>query len=261
MREVGEDVRRLVVEMSHRSKSGETGSSLSISDLLAVLYFKILHVNPEKPDDPKRDRFVLSKGHGAAALYATLALRGYFPAEKLLGHRINNGTFHAHPSRSAAQGIEASTGSLGHGLSIAVGMAIALKNTTAKVYVLLGDGECNEGSVWEAVMFAGNARLPNIIAIIDDNKFQGFGPTKETNRFNLGTQWKAFGWNVLCVDGHDPKDIEQKLIQACEEKKPTVVIADTVAGKSVRHIEHTLSAHYYVPTADDVHRANKKTKT
>lgn len=261
IKQTGEEVRRLVIEMSHRSKSGETGSSLSISDLLAVLYFKIMHIDPKKPNDPLRDRFILSKGHGAAALYATLALRGYFPMKKLLGHRVNDGVFHGHPSKGAAPGIEVSTGSLGHGFSIAAGMAFALKHTKSKVYVLIGDGECNEGSIWEAVLFIGNAGLSNIIAIIDDNKFQGFSPTHETNKFDLGAQWAAFGWNVLRADGHDPKDIEKKLKEAGKSKKPTVVIADTVSGKSISHIEHTLGAHYYVPTADDVMAASDKKKT
>lgn len=260
MKEMGEEVRRLVIEMSHRSRSGETGSSLSISDLLAVLYFKIMHVDPKKPNDPMRDRFVLSKGHGAAALYAVLALRGYFPIKKLLGHRMNNGAFHGHPSKGAAPGIEVSTGSLGHGLSIAAGMAFALKNSKSKVYVLLGDGECNEGSIWEAALFIGNAQLPNIIAIIDDNKFQGFGATKETNRFSLGAQWRSFGWEVLKADGHDPKDIEKKLKEAAKLKKPTVLIADTISGKGVAHIEHTLGAHYYVPAQTDIRPSGKKIK-
>ncbi len=259
MIQTGEEVRRLVVEMSHRSKSGETGSSLSISDILAVLYFKVLKIDPKKPNDSKRDRFVLSKGHGAAALYATLALRGYFPVKKLLGHRVNNGVFHGHPSRGSAPGVEVSTGSLGHGLSIAAGIAVALRETKSKVYVLIGDGECNEGSIWEAALFVGNANISNIIAIIDDNKFQGFSATKETNRFSLGAQWKAFGWIVLYADGHDPKDIEKKLIEARNMNKPTVVIADTISGKSIAHIEDTLGAHYYVPTQVDVDHANKKT--
>jgi transketolase len=260
IKQMGEEVRRLVIEMSQRSKSGETGSSLSISDLLVVLYFKIMHGDPKNPNDPLRDRFVLSKGHGAAALYATLALRGYFPIKKLLGHRVNAGVFHGHPSKGAAPGIEVSTGSLGHGLSIAAGMAFALKHTKSKVYVLIGDGECNEGSIWEAALFIGNAGLPNIVAIIDDNKFQGFGATKATNRFSLAAQWKSFGWTVLKVDGHDPKEIEKKFKEAGTMKKPTVVIADTVSGKSIPHIEHTLEAHYYVPTKDDVAAASPKKK-
>lgn len=256
---IGKDIRRLVVEMSHRSRSGETGSSLSISDLLAVLYFKILRVDPRNPEWPERDRFILSKGHGAAALYATLALRGFFPEEKLLGHRVNDGAFHGHPSRGAAPGIEASTGSLGHGLSIGVGMAHALRGTSSKVYVLVGDGECNEGSIWEAVLGAAALNVPNIVAIVDDNKFQGFGATKNTNPFNLARQWEAFGWRVLRVDGHDVAATEVVLRQAAAAQGPVVVIADTVAGKGVPAIEHTLGAHYYVPDDEAVQNMHKQT--
>ena len=173
---------------------------------------------------------------------------------------MNGGTFHAHPSRSAAVGVEASTGSLGHGLSIAVGMAYALTETKSKAYVLIGDGECNEGSVWEAVMFAGNHQLKNIVAIIDDNKFQGFGPTKTTNKYDLGTQWKAFGWKVLRVNGHNPKDMIKVFREAKRATVPVVVIAETIAGKGISHIEHTLGAHYYVPSANDVAAAHKKVK-
>lgn len=246
-KEIGAEIRQLVVEMSYRSRSGETGSSLSISDLLAVLYFKTLRINPKKPNDPKRDRFILSKGHGAAALYAVLALRGFFPQKMLLGHRVNGGVFHGHPSKGAAPGIEVSTGALGHGLSIGVGMAYALKDTKSKVYVLVGDGECNEGSIWEAVISAGALRLPNIVAIIDDNKFQGFGAAKENNPFDLAAQWKSFGWSVLRVDGHDVRAIEKAFEKAAKAKRPFVVIADTVAGKGVPAIERTLGAHYYIP--------------
>lgn len=260
LRDIGEEIRCLVIEMSERSKSGETGSSLSISDILAVLYFDTLHIDPKHPTDALRDRFVLSKGHGAAAYYATLALRGYFPVKKLLGHRVNGGYFHAHPSRSAAAGVEASTGSLGHGLSIAVGMAYALTETKSKAYVLIGDGECNEGSVWEAIMFAGNHQLKNIVAIIDDNKFQGFGLTKQTNKHDLGTQWESFGWKVLHVNGHEPKEIVKVLREAKQATVPVVVIADTIAGKGIAHIEHTLDAHYYVPNANDVAVSRKRIK-
>lgn len=252
MKQVGEQVRQLIIEMSERSHSGETGSSLSISDILAVLYFKILNIDPKRPTWKERDRFVLSKGHGAAALYATLALRGYFSVKKLLGHRVNGGTLHGHPSRGSEPGVEVSTGSLGHGLSIAAGIAFALKDTKSKVYVLIGDGECNEGSIWEAALFIGNAGLSNIVAIVDDNKFQGFSPTNETNKFSLATQWSSFGWNVLLVDGHDSKDLEKKLHQSKKAKLPTVVIANTISGKGIPHIEDTLGAHYYVPKAEDV---------
>ncbi len=252
MKQVGEKVRQLVIEMSERSHSGETGSSLSISDVLAVLYFKILNIDPKRPAWNERDRFILSKGHGAAALYATLALRGYFPEKKLLGHRVNGGSLHGHPSKGAEKGIEVSTGSLGHGLSIAAGMAHALKETKSKVYVLIGDGECNEGSIWEAALYIGTAGLSNVVAIVDDNKFQGFSATKETNKFDLGAQWASFGWNVINVDGHNPVALESKLKRASASKKPTVVIADTISGKGIPHIEHTLAAHYYVPKKEDV---------
>jgi transketolase len=256
-KERGAEIRRLVVEMSHRSRSGETGSSLSISDLLAVLYFKTMRVDPKKPNDPKRDRFILSKGHGAAALYAALALRGFFPQKLLLGHRVNGGAFHGHPSRGAAPGIEASTGALGHGLSIGVGMAYALKGTASKVYVLIGDGECNEGSIWEAVLSAGALRLPNIVAVIDVNKFQGFGAMKENNPFDMSAQWKAFGWDMLRFDGHNAKALEKAFAKAKKAKKPFVVIADTIAGKGVPAIENTLQAHYYVPDAQAAAAARK----
>jgi len=248
----GAQIRRLVVEMSHRSHSGETGSSLSISDLLAVLYFKTLRIDPKKPNDPKRDRFILSKGHGAAALYAVLALRGFFPQKLLLEHRVNGGVFHGHPSRGAAPGIEVSTGSLGHGLSIGVGMAYALKETKSKIYVLIGDGECNEGSIWEAVLSAGALRLPNIVAIVDENKFQGFGAAKEYSPFDMAKQWSSFGWETLHVDGHDVRAIEKAFEKAAKAKKPFVVFADTISGKGVPAIEKTLSAHYYVPDAEAV---------
>lgn len=247
VQEHGVKIRRLVTEMSHRSHSGETGSSLSISDLIAVLYFKTLRIDPKKPNDPKRDRFVLSKGHGAAALYAALALRGFFPQKLLLGHRVNGGIFHGHPSRGAAPGIEVSTGALGHGLSIGVGMAYALKESESKVFVLIGDGECNEGSIWEAVLSAGALKLSNIVAIIDHNKFQGFGSSKEYNPFDKAKQWSSFGWDVMNVDGHDAKAIEKVFERAIQAKKPTVIIADTVSGKGIPSIENTLDAHYHVP--------------
>lgn len=248
----GEAVRKLVIEMSHRSRSGETGSALSISDVLAVLYRKVLRVNPNRPRDPKRDRFVLSKGHGAAALYATLALRGFFPLKSLLGHRVDKGIFHGHPSRSAAPGLEVSTGSLGHGLSIATGMAYALKNSDSRVYVLIGDGECNEGSVWEAALFCGRERLPNIVAIIDDNKYQGFAASRDINPFDLGRQWAAFGWDILKVDGHNPRALEAAFKKAKRAERPVAIIADTVSGKGIPAIEGTLGAHYYVPKSDDI---------
>ena len=247
--DIGAQIRLLVMDMSARSKSGETGSSLSISDILAVLYFKILRVNPKKPLDPSRDRFILSKGHAAAGLYAALALRGFFPQKVLEGHRMNGGLLHAHPSRGAVPGIEVSTGSLGHGLSIGVGMAEALTGSQSNVYVLLGDGECDEGSVWEAVRYAATHKISNLVAIVDDNHWQGY-PIRA--RTPLSAQWEASGWKVFTVNGHDTRALETVLAQAAKYRGPAVVIADTIAGKGVPEIEHTQHAHYYVPTSDAV---------
>ncbi len=245
--DIGKEIRLLTMEMSARSKSGETGSSLSISDILAVLHFKILRLDPKKPLWSGRDRFILSKGHGAAAYYAALALRGFFPMSHLKGHRVNDGRFHAHPSKGAAPGIEVSTGSLGHGLSIGAGMAEAVLKTKSKVYVLLGDGECNEGSVWEAARHIGSLQMNNIVVVVDDNNVQGYPLRRETRKVDLSGMWESCGWQVLRADGHDVRSLERVLSKAAKAKKPVAIIAKTVSGKGVPHIEHTQGAHYYVP--------------
>lgn len=241
-------IRRHIIEMSYRSKTAEIGSALSIADILAVLYFKILRINPKTPHDPKRDRFILSKGHGSAALYAALGVRGYFPEKDLERYRVDRGRFHGHPCRDAAPGIEVSTGSLGHGFSIAAGIGLALKKDklNSKVYVLIGDGECNEGSIWEAAMFIASHRLTNIIAIVDDNNFQGFGKTSDIHTMDIAKKFKAFGWEVRHANGHN----HASLVKALTKKvglRPTVIIAKTIAGKGISKIEKTLLAHYYIP--------------
>lgn len=243
---ISKKIRHLILDMAYRSQAGEVGSALCISDILAVLYFRILSVDPRRPDKDSRDRFILSKGHGAAALYATLALRGFFPIKDLWGYKTTPGRFHLHPCRDAAPGIEVSTGSLGHGLSIGAGIALYLRETNPhkKVYVLLGDGECNEGSIWEAALFIATHKLSNVIVIIDENKFQGFGETGCVHPMNFNKKWSAFGWKVLKADGHNLKDIEEKLLKARSGSSPTVVVARTVAGKGVPYFENTLSAHY-----------------
>jgi transketolase len=255
--EIGKEIRLLVMQMSEVGKSGETGSSLSVSDILAVLYFRVLKIDPKRPRDPSRDRFILSKGHAAAALYATLALRGFFSLKLLAKHRVDDGTFHAHPSFGAAPGIEVSTGSLGHGLSIGAGMAEALKKTRARVFVLLGDGECNEGEVWEAARHLGALQMPNIVAIIDDNRFQGYPLARETRRADLSKMWAACGWRVFSVDGHDVGTLDRAIRAAAAFKGPAVVVARTVAGRGVPEIEYTQGAHYYVADADAVERMRK----
>jgi len=255
--EIGKTIRLLVMEMSEASRSGETGSSLSVSDILAVLYFRVLNIDPKRPRDPLRDRFVLSKGHAAAALYAALALRGFFPLKLLARHRIDGGTFHAHPSFGAAPGIEVSTGSLGHGLSIGAGMAEALKETSARVFVLLGDGECNEGAVWEAARHIGALQMPNIVAIVDDNGFQGYPLAREKSRADLAKMWAACGWRVFSAEGHDSDALERAIRAAAACKAPAVVIARTVSGKGVAEIEHTQGAHYYIADAASVARMRR----
>lgn len=251
MRELGHKVRQHVVEMSFLSQSGETGSALCISDLLVALYFHILNIYPEDPTHPKRDRFILSKGHGAAALYATLALRGFYPESYLKKFKTNGGIFHGHPCREAVPGIEASTGSLGHGLSIGLGMALALKQVKdVAVWVLVGDGECNEGMIWEAAQFIGTHKLSNIKVIIDRNRWQAFGPLSETNRMRLEDEWRAFGFEVDVCDGHDSNNLIQAFGKAKQSHQPHVLIADTIAGKGIRQIENTLAAHYFVAKAE-----------
>jgi len=248
IKDKGSLIRDHIINMSYWSKTAETGSALCISDILAVLYFKILHINPKKPDDFDRDRFLLSKGHGASALYAALAERGFFSVDKLKKYRVNGGIFHGHPSKEVAPGIEISSGSLGHGLSIGAGMALVLKKSLPKrkVFVLMGDGECNEGSVWEATMFIASHKLNNVIAIIDDNGFQGFGKTSDVHTMDLATKFKAFGWQIFHVDGHNPVQLEKILNKAKTSSRPCVVIAKTITGKSIPNIENTLHAHYYI---------------
>jgi len=257
---IGKEMTRLIIEMSYRSKSAEVGSALCISDILAVLYFRIMHIDPKKPGHPNRDRFILSKGHGAAALYAALALKGFFPKTHLKGYRVDKGIFHLHPCSSAAPGIEVSTGSLGHGLSIGAGIALSMKVDCPdrKVFVLIGDGECNEGSIWEAAMFASTHNLNNMIAIIDENKFQGFGETKKVHTMNLAKKWSAFGWEVFRSNGHDAKELEKVMLQAKESDRPALILADTISGKGIPKIENTLLAHYFIPNEETYKESQKQ---
>jgi transketolase len=257
--ELSKKIKELIIELAYKSHSGEVGSALCISDIIATLYFRVMNVDPKNPEDLSKDHFILSKGHGASALYITLALKGYFPKKLLQGYRIDGGTLHLHPCSSVAPGVEVSTGALGHGLPIAAGMALGLKTShpKSKVFVLVGDGECNEGSNWEAVMFASTHNLSNLITIVDNNGFQGFGETKVVHSIDLGKAFKSFGWQVLKANGHDLGDLEKVMSQAKEAKKPTVIIADTVNGKGIPEIENTLKAHYYSPD-HKVYRNRKK---
>lgn len=242
------NIRKSIIHMTHYSGSSHVGSCLSIVDILHVLYFKVLHIDPQAPDKQDRDKFILSKGHGSAALYATLAERGFFPKRYLDRFYVDDGILPGHLDMEAVPGVEISSGALGHGLSIGVGMAIANRaaRNSGKVYVLLGDGECNEGSVWEAVMLASTLCLPNLSAIVDYNKLQGFGRTNEIiNQENMAERWRSFNWEVHEIDGHHPGEIEEAFRHP--QNGPKVVIAHTVKGKGISFMEDRLEWHYKSP--------------
>lgn len=243
-------IRRHVLEMTHTAKASHIGSCYSVADILAVLYNDILYFDHAKPDMSERDRVVLSKGHASAAMYAVLAEMGFFNSERLLEHCKNGGPFTAMTSKEVA-GVEFSTGSLGHGLPVAVGMALAAKRDgkSHKVYVICGDGECDEGSNWEAALIASHFSLDNLVLIVDFNKIQCLDRIENVIKLErLDDKWKAFGWNVLRIDGHDHESIRNALKTVKEnDGKPTAIIADTVKGKGVSFMEENTLWHYRFP--------------
>ena len=250
------NIKKSIVRMTHRSKSSHIGSCLSICEILYCLYFKVMNIDPHDPHKIDRDKFILSKGHGSAALYATLAERGFFPKDKLEGFYMDHGTLPGHLDMQAVDGIEASAGSLGHGLSLGLGMAIANKcdSNPGRIFVLLGDGECNEGSVWEAVMLAATLRLQNLTAIVDMNGLQGFGRTCEViDQTNMTERWAAFGWEVHEADGHDMGQLEK--VFGFHQKGPKAIIAKTVKGKGVCFMEDRLEWHYKSPNDEQCESA------
>jgi transketolase len=251
-------IRARALRMVHYAKASHIGSCLSMADILAVLYGGVLRVDPSNPEAPERDRFILSKGHAAAAVYAVLAERGFFPAE-WLSHYCDDGTLLTGHVSHKVPGVEVSTGSLGHGLPIACGLALAAqrKGFPFRVFVLLSDGELDEGSNWEAILFAGHHGLDNLIAIIDHNKSQGFGPVSEVlNLAPLAAKWEAFNWAAREIDGHDLNAIGDAL-QAVPftPGRPSVVIAHTIKGKGVSYMEDQLAWHYKCPDADQLSQA------
>jgi transketolase len=246
--------------MVHRAGASHVGSCFSIVDILYVLYFKVLRVDPTRPDWHQRDRFVLSKAHGSAALYAVLAERGFFPREWLDTYAVSGGVLAGHLDATVVPGVETSGGSLGHGLPIGVGMALALSSQegSQQVYVLVGDGECNEGSVWEAAMLAGSLRLKNLTVIVDKNGLQGFGLTQDVISQNrIADQWRACGWDVDEVDGHDLSALERVLaVVTCGA--PRAIICHTVKGKGVSFMEGRLEWHYRSPDAQQYAQAMRE---
>ncbi len=253
---ISKQIRKRILKMVCRSGSSHVGTALSIVDILVALYFRALNLDPRHPSADGRDRFLLSKGHGCSALYATLVERGFCDEKILDGFSVDNGTLWGHSTWKTMPGIEASTGSLGHGLPIGAGMALAAKLDTKKhrVFVLLGDGECDEGSVWEAVLFAGHKKLDNLVAIVDYNKIQSFGRTKEVLDLEpFADKWKACKWSVREVDGHDLPALAKVLGSLpFEAGKPSVLLANTVKGKGVSFMEHSLDWHYKCPDKDQL---------
>lgn len=242
------NIRKSILDMMYRSKSSHIGSCFSIVEILYTLYFKVLNIQGSTYKLEAKDKFILSKAHGSAALYATLAERGFFSKERLREYYVDGGSLPGHLDMLSVPGVEVSAGSLGHGLSIGTGIAIAKKQEckSEHVYVLLGDGECNEGSVWEAAMLAAHLQLTNLTAIVDYNKFQGFGKTNEViNQRNLNERWLAFGWEVIEVDGHNIEKLEEAL--KAVQKGPKVLIAHTIKGKGVSFMENKLEWHYKSP--------------
>jgi transketolase len=253
--ELARRIRVHVVRMTSRANSSHIGSSFSMSELLAVLYGGgMLRVDPARPDWPERDRFILSKGHGCAGLYAALSEAGFFPIEELDTFYLN-GTRLAGHATTTVPGVELSTGSLGHGLPVGTGMALAAKRAgeSHRVFVLLSDGECDEGSVWEAALFAPQHKLDNLVVIVDYNKIQSLGTVKEVMDLDpFADKWRSFRWAVREVAGHDVQSIREALDAVpFEEGRPSCIIAHTVKGKGVSFMEDKLLWHYRAPLGDD----------
>lgn len=242
--EVAKEIRRTIIAMAHRSKSPHVGSSLSCVDILTSLYFDAMRLEPWED----RDIFILSKGHAAMSLYATLAVREIIDRKLLEGYYQNDGTLPAHLDRFLAKGIEVSAGSLGHGFNIGLGMAYGFKkqNSKRKVYALIGDGESQEGSIWEGALFAPSLGLDNFTAIIDYNNLQGYGRARELCCYEpVSAKWKSFGWYALEVDGHDLSALKEAL-DADSNGRPKIIIACTIKGKGVSFMEDQLVWHYYI---------------
>ena len=253
------EVRKGIIEGTFNAKSGHPGGSLSIADIMTYLYFSEMRVDPAKPDCEDRDRLVLSKGHTAPALYAALALKGFFPTELIKTLRKPDSILQGHPSMRYTPGVDMSTGSLGQGISAACGMALGakLKGKNFRVYVPLGDGEIEEGQVWEAAMFAGNRKLDNLCAIVDFNGLQIDGTLDEVNSpYPIKEKFEAFGWNVIEICGHCFSQIEEafEAAKACKDK-PTCIVAKTVKGKGVSFMEDKCDWHGSAPNAEQYAQA------
>ena len=250
-------IRCHTINMTSLGGSSHIGSILSIADILAVLYSGVLKFKPNNPKWNLRDRFILSKGHAGAGVYAALALSGFMPIEKLKTHCQNGSDLSGHVSHKGIPGVELSTGSLGHGLPVAAGMALAAKinKQQHKVFVLLSDGECDEGSNWEAILFASHQKLSNLVAVIDRNNLQSINSTEVTLALEpFKAKWQDFGWHVLEIDGHNHKSLKQAFATKTQEQ-PLCIIAKTTKGKGVSFMENNPLWHYRSPKGDEYKKA------
>lgn len=256
LEELVRKMRGQVIRLSHKKSVPHLGSDLSCIDTLAALYWRVLKIDPNSPANPDRDRFILSKGHAAKSLYVTLAYRGFFEIAQLETFNDPGGSLPEHPGLQCVPGVEAATGSLGHGLSLGLGMALAarISHRASQVYVLLSDGECNEGSVWEAAMMAAAQQTGNLTAIIDFNKWQATGRSEEVLALTpLADKWRAFGWSVTEVDGHNLAALTDVLLtNRGSGNRPTAIVAHTVKGKGVSFMEDDNNWHYRIPNAEEV---------
>lgn len=264
LKKIAKKIKIDIIEMALRSQSAHSGGCLSCVEILTVLYFDIMKVFPKNPKNPQRDRLIFSKAHDAKALYAVLAERGFFPKSLLSEYEQNGGKLAGHTSRSVP-GVEISAGSLGHGLPIASGMAYAAKLDKKKhnVYALLSDGECDEGSTWEAVLFAGHHKLNNLTAIIDYNKLQGYGFTKDILDLEpLQEKFRSFNWEVITVDGHDIEELKKALCRGDSRiARPLAIIANTIKGHNgVEKYVNTVASQYKPPTKEEAEMAIGKLK-
>jgi transketolase len=254
LEELAKRIRAHCLRMTSRANASHIGSALSTADILAALYGRVLHFDAANPDWPDRDRFILSKGHGCTALYAVLAEAGYFPLERLDTFCEDGSPLAGHATHKDMPGIEVSTGSLGHGLSLATGMALAGRRDGKgyRVFCLVSDGECDEGSTWEAALFAPQHRLDNLVAIVDYNKIQSLGRVEDViDLAPLAEKWRAFGWSTEEIDGHDLAAVQHTLERVpFEAGKPTCVVGHTVKGKGVSFMEDELLWHYRAPLGE-----------
>ncbi|HEU4600827.1 MAG TPA: transketolase [Steroidobacteraceae bacterium] len=261
-RELAVRIRRHALEMTSAGGSSHIGSVFSMADIVAVLYGATLRVDPANPRWAERDRFILSKGHAGAGVYAALAERGFFPVERLQTHYGNGSTLSGHVSHVGVPGVELSTGSLGHGLGVACGMAYAakLRSQLHRIVVLMSDGECDEGSNWEAIQFAGHHRLGKLLVIVDHNKIQSLKSTEQTLGLEpFADKWRSFRWDVVDIDGHDHQQLLDALGGNSElDDKPRCVIANTIKGKGVSFMEHSVLWHYRTARGDELDAARKE---